>query len=169
MLKPRIKRHGIWSMDINDFSEIVKRSGSIGEIIQTLGYKPSGGLYWAIRKRCEIEQIDMSHIPFGLGSNKGMNRSVGPSPRPLSEILIRNSQYTNTNKLKKRLIKDGFLKEICYICKLNPLWNKKVLVLQLDHENGKSNDNRISNLRLLCPNCHSQTQTFAGRNIKKKP
>jgi hypothetical protein len=50
---------------------------------------------------------------------------------------------------------------------IGPNWNNKGLVLQLDHINGVHNDNRVENLRILCPNCHSQTDTFCAKNIKK--
>ena len=71
------------------------------------------------------------------------------------------------SKLKKKLYKDNLLKEICYICGLKPIYNNKPLTLELDHIDGNHNNNDITNLRILCPNCHSQTDTFGGKNIKK--
>lgn len=61
----------------------------------------------------------------------------------------------------------GLLPDKCAICDLGPEWNGLSLTLQLDHINGKPKDNRIENLRLLCPNCHSQTETFAGRRNRQ--
>jgi hypothetical protein len=83
----------------------------------------------------------------------------------LKEILIENSDYTNFQSLKKRLLDAGILKYKCYECNIKT-WRKKKLVLQLDHINGIGNDHRRKNLRLLCPNCHSQTSTYAGKNNK---
>lgn len=80
-------------------------------------------------------------------------------------MLVENSK-TNRGSLKKRLIKAGLLKTECYECKLGTVWNGKNLVLVIDHINGVHNDNRIENLRLLCPNCNSQTETFSGKNKK---
>jgi len=86
---------------------------------------------------------------------------------PLKEIMIKNSQYTNTHNLKRRLIKKGLLKNICAECGIN-MWKNKPLSLHLDHMNGERTDNRLKNLRLLCPNCHSQTETYCGKNKGKQ-
>lgn len=87
-----------------------------------------------------------------------------PKCTPLELILIANSTYTNTWRLKKRLINAGILKDECLDCGIGTEWNGKILSLQLDHINGINSDNRLENLRILCPNCHSQTDTYAGSN-----
>lgn len=74
--------------------------------------------------------------------------------------------YMNSNALKKRLIKEGYKENKCEDCYNKGEWNDKHLELELDHINGDSRDNRLENLRILCPNCHSQTPTF--RKKKKK-
>lgn len=84
----------------------------------------------------------------------------------LEEVLVENSTY-HRGCLKRRLINEGVLENKCDICGLLPKWNNKLLVMVIDHINGINNDNRIENLRLLCPNCNSQTDTFSGRNTKR--
>ena len=84
--------------------------------------------------------------------------------RPTDEILVEDSPHKDTTSLKKRLIKEGLLENRCSVCGINDKWNGNPLVLHLDHINGKNNDNRLHNLRMLCPNCHSQTGTYCGRN-----
>jgi hypothetical protein len=79
--------------------------------------------------------------------------------------LVENSTYNRTS-LKARLIKNGTLKNVCSNCGISQ-WNGKEISLHLEHINGINNDNRIENLCLLCPNCHSQTDTYAGKNIGK--
>lgn len=81
--------------------------------------------------------------------------------------LVPNSN-TNRGHLKKLLIRKGLLRNECYICGQAPEWNGKELVMVIDHINGIHNDNRLENLRLLCPNCNSQTDTFSGRLRKYK-
>ena len=114
-----------------------------------------------LKKR--IAELNCSIEHFCAASTHG--RTNG-QPIPLEQILIKNSTYANTNNLKKRLINAGMLKYHCSICGINE-WQGKELVLQLDHINGIHNDNRLENLRLLCPNCHSQTDTYAGKSATK--
>lgn len=68
--------------------------------------------------------------------------------------------------VKKRLIQENLVPYKCDDCGITDEWNGKTLVLQLEHKNGISNDNRLENLLFLCPNCHSQTKTYAARNRK---
>lgn len=69
------------------------------------------------------------------------------------------------HNLKRRLLRDGVLRNECYLCGIS-VWLEKPLVLHLDHVNGDGDDHRLENLRLLCPNCHSQTDTYSGRNVR---
>lgn len=83
----------------------------------------------------------------------------------LEEILVENSTY-QSNKIRIRLIKSGLKKPICEVCN-NATWNKKSIPLELEHINGNNSDNRLENLKLLCPNCHAQTDSYRGKNIGK--
>lgn len=82
---------------------------------------------------------------------------------PLNEILEGKHPHFNTNKLKKKLLQEGVKTNQCEECGIVD-HNGKPLVMQLDHIDGNSHDHRLSNLRMLCPNCHSQTETFSGKN-----
>jgi hypothetical protein len=82
---------------------------------------------------------------------------------PLQEILEGKHPYYQTFKLNKRLIKEKIFDNECSICYINS-WNKKPIKMQLDHINGNSTDHTLKNLRLICPNCHSQTETYCGKN-----
>lgn len=89
--------------------------------------------------------------------------NYNPTKYSLDEILVENSNYTNMTKLKERIIRAGLLEYRCAFCGNTGEWNGKHLTLQIDHINGDHHDHRLSNLRLLCPNCHSQTYNYAGR------
>jgi hypothetical protein len=82
------------------------------------------------------------------------------------DYLIINSEKSR-NDVKKYLLRFNLLEWVCTNCKNNGIWNGKKLSLQLEHKNGISNDNRLENLCFLCPNCHSQTDTFAGKRKRK--
>ncbi|WP_345043936.1 hypothetical protein [Arthrobacter methylotrophus] len=143
----------------DEFRSIVEASHTMRDILRGLGYGTSSGSMGPyIRARAEKEGISLGHLT---------GRSVVRASwyqYPLDEILVENSSYLNRSHLKVRLIKAGLLRHECYECGLPPVWKGKPLTLQLDHVNGVNNDNRIGNLRFLCPNCHSQTPTHSGRN-----
>lgn len=88
------------------------------------------------------------------------------SKQQLKDVMIKNSTYSR-GTLKRRLLKEGVLTNVCAICDQKATHNEKPLVMVLDHINGINNDHRLENLRMLCPNCNSQQDTFAGRNNKK--
>ena len=130
-----------------------------------LSLKRYAGNFKTIRMAIERLGLDVSHF---VGRSRGKGNKGGSTGRPLSEILVAASSYSNSARLKLRLIREGLLKEVCVECGQVPFWNGKSLVLVLDHISGVNNDHRLENLRLLCPNCNSQTETFAGRNSRNK-
>lgn len=161
--KPRKKRSLIWALEKSELEKLVANSTSLGEILRFFSLQNKGGNSSTLKKRLIEENIDFSHITLGIGSNKGKNFS--PAKTPLSEILTTNSTYSRTH-LKNRLLCEEILDNVCSECGQNGIWNDKPLRMVLDHINGISDDNRIENLRMLCPNCNSQMDTFSGRNKK---
>jgi 5-methylcytosine-specific restriction endonuclease McrA len=85
--------------------------------------------------------------------------------RPLKSYLVENSPY-QSNKLRIRLLVEGIKPHQCEVCG-NSTWNNKLIPLELDHINGVNNDNRLENLRIICPNCHAQTEHYRGNNWGK--
>ena len=145
--------------------QLVANNRSYQSILATLGLTiNSGGNNRWIRTKVIAIGLNTDHFT-GQGHLKGKSHNWGKK-QPLSEILIQDSDYSSTVRLKIRLIRDGLLKNECYECGLNSIWNDKPIVLQIDHINGDNRDNRIENLRILCPNCHSQTNTFCSRGRK---
>ena len=92
----------------------------------------------------------------------------GIPPKSLHEILQGLHPTYSTRKLKIRLLEAGIKEEKCEECGLDPIWNDKKLILQLDHKDGNNQNHLLENLQILCPNCHSQTPTFCGKNKKIK-
>ncbi len=95
----------------------------------------------------------------------GLNKKDNGTKIPLSEILAGLHPSYQTNKLRKRLIKEGVKKYECEICTIST-WQGKKLSLELDHIDGDRTNHKLKNLRILCPNCHSQTITYRSKNKK---
>jgi transposase-like protein len=83
-----------------------------------------------------------------------------PAAMPVEKLI---AGRRNRSHLKRRLVRLGLLADACHECGIS-VWRGKPLSLCLHHVNGINDDNRLENLALLCPNCHSQTENFAGRN-----
>lgn len=145
-----------------DIIQAVKQSKSIAQVCRLLNLKPAGGNYKTLKIKFKELNIDTSHFT-GQGWNIGLNFKPNP-PQPLNEILIKNSKYINSNSLRKQLINEEVLLAKCNICGIDE-WNSKPLSLELNHKNGDNLDHRLNNLEILCPNCHSQTSNYRGRNI----
>jgi hypothetical protein len=142
----------------------VKKLKSTRAVIGVLGLIPAGGNYQQVKKRIQDLNLDTSHF-LGMGWCKGM--SFDRPSIPIESILVENSSYQSF-KLKKRLFLLGLKQPRCEECK----WAKKSIdgriPLELDHINGNRTDNRIENLRVLCPNCHSLKPTHRGKNKGRK-
>lgn len=146
----------------DDAIKAIKECSSFMKVFQKLGLSATtGGNYATIRNIIAKYKLDISHFS-GQGWAKGKENS---NAVPLKEMLVKNSKYP-TSRFKKRLIRSGLIELNCNICKRTNEWMEKLLVLQLDHKNGDKYDKRIENLRLLCPNCHSQTENYCGKKKK---
>ncbi len=99
-------------------------------------------------------------------SGKGMKKPNNGKRIPLKEILEGKHPQYQSNKLRKRLIKEGFKKEECEKCLIFD-WNNQKLSFELEHIDGDRTNHRLENLLILCPNCHSQTPTYRGKNTKQ--
>lgn len=146
-----------------EFIKIYNQSKSYADVCRALSLRPQGSNYRTIKKTAK--KFNLPDIKYDFQSQEHRNKFMR-SEIPLEQILVENSNYSS-NELKKRLLKNNLLQNICSNCKLQDTWAGKPITLQLDHVNGNSKDNRLHNLRLLCPNCHSQTPTFAGKRHKK--
>lgn len=141
---------------MKDLSLIVNESNSLFEILIKQGIKCTNENIEILKDELEEHGIDYTNLPIKTIFQK----------QPLEEILVEDSNY-DSSKLKKRLIEAGLKEERCEICGVGNEWNGKPLTLQIHHINGNHRDNRIDNLQILCPNCHSQTVNYKGRKNKQ--
>lgn len=151
----------VWTTPLDEFKEIIASSVSTTEALAKFGLENKGGNNRTIWSRIKDESIDTSHF-------RTRGRSTGQSKKIPDELVFRKDSSYKRNSLKQRIISQNIIKYECQNCNNPGIWDSRKLSLQLDHINGISNDNRIDNLRFLCPNCHSQTETFAGKNTLGK-
>jgi 5-methylcytosine-specific restriction endonuclease McrA len=144
-----------------DFIEAVATSISISQVLSKLNLRPSGGNYQVTKDRIKHLCLDTYHFK-GQGWLKG-NTNPSHKQFSLTEILVKDSKYRNSHSLKLRLIKEEVFAKKCSNC-LGDQWLNLPIPLELDHINGDRTDNRVENLRLLCPNCHALTDTYRGKN-----
>lgn len=145
------------------FVEAVKTSLSYAEVLRKLGLKTAGSNYDTVKRKIIELNLDTSHMT-GKAWNKGEKYKPIRKAIPLNEVLVENSTWVNTNNLRKRLLKEGLKEYICECCG-NSEWLGKPIALELHHINGIKSDLRLSNLLILCPNCHAFTDNYRGKNM----
>jgi len=144
---------------------LVSESNSVTEILIKLNLRAAGGNYKTIKKYISMYSLDTSH--FETERKKQILSLSLLKKIPMSDILVENSSYCR-GSLKKRLYESNLKKRQCEMCGQGEYWNKRKMSLILDHINGVHNDNRLSNLRILCPNCNATLDTHCGKNASNR-
>lgn len=138
-------------------------SRSVAQVIDALGLPWSGGRHSTVKTKLQEFGIDTRHFD-GQGANRGQHYRGGCARRAWQDVLkLRSKRRESAFRLRRALIETGRPYK-CGICGLEPSWNGRELRLPVDHIDGNWLDCRPDNLRFLCPNCHSQTETF-GKNV----
>ncbi len=147
--------------------KVVKLSNCVADVLRNLGIITGGGNFRTIKKYIDLYNIDISHFngeTIKLEKLKLLNEKT---KTPLCEILVTGSTFNRTH-LKERLYSEGLKERKCELCGQDEYWNGKKMSLILDHINGVGNDNRIENLRIVCPNCNATLETHCGKNNSKR-
>lgn len=150
-----------WSKE--RIENVIKDCDSLSQVLDKLNIPKAGSNSTTLRRKLEEYNIDYSHFTYGVKQRKGVENYI-----PVTEYLG-TGKYIQTSKLKEKLFKEGLKKNECENpkcpCK-NGYWLNNPLVCQLHHINGDNTDNRLENLQILCPNCHSQTENYCGQANK---
>lgn len=149
-----------------DLQEAVMVSLSYAETLRNLGYCSTGGNWKTIKKYVDLWDIDVTHFNPDFARRKALQAPA----RPLEEVLVTNSSYSR-GTLKWRLFAEGLKERACEFCGQDETWRGRHMGLILDHANGVRDDNRLENLRILCPNCAATLDTHCGRKnrLPSKP
>jgi hypothetical protein len=140
-------------------SEAVAASLSYAEALRRLGLRANGGNHRIFRRYVdEIWRIPTEHFDPYFSQRRGFRRQ----PIPLASVLVEGSSY-NRGQLKRRLYDEGIKVPLCELCGQGEIWCGRPMSLILDHINGVGDDNRIENLRVVCPNCAATLETHCGR------
>lgn len=149
----------IYKLSDEQFAELIKNSSNISEVLFKLGYSIKGNSWGFSQVRRRMSELRLDQSDF---KGKSVVKNNIASEIKSEDILKENCKHQRT-MLRRYVIKHKLIPYKCAICGCTE-WNGKTLSLELDHINGINNDNRLENLRFLCPNCHSQTSTYGSRN-----
>jgi hypothetical protein len=154
-----------------ELAALVATSSSLANVLAALDLPTVGRAHHELKRRLKDLAIDTRHMRgqgWSLGKTRRTNASVAQSVarRATSpeQVFVENAPAVKSSRIAELLMEMG-VPYRCAICGISE-WCNRALVLHLDHVNGINNDNRLPNLRLLCPNCHSQTPTYCRRPPK---
>jgi hypothetical protein len=147
-----------WTREI--LEPAVAASKSVNDVLRHLGIEVVGGHHTNITRRIKAYGIDTSH--FQQPSQIGVPKQRRAPKQILVEQEPRTARRVQSDRLRRAMTELGVVAQ-CAMCGTEPLWRGRPLPLEVDHIDGDWRNNRIENLRLLCPNCHSATDTYRGR------
>ena len=150
----------IYKLSDEQFVELLKKSSTISEVLFKLGYTVKGNSWGYSQVKRRMDDLNLDYSIF-KGKSAVIKITKLNNVRK-EDILKENCKHQRT-VLRRYVIKNNLIPYKCAICGCAE-WQGKTLSLELDHINGINNDNRLENLRFLCPNCHSQTSTYGSRN-----
>lgn len=150
-------------------TELCKDSYSYAEVLKKAGRKQGGGTQATLKKKIKEFNIDISHFTGQkwYDSPNQKNNVISREGYSLEEVFIQNSPVTQ-KVLRGYIERHNVLEYKCQTCGCDGNWQNGIISLEVDHINGDNKDNRVKNLRYLCPNCHALTDTYRGKNVSRK-
>jgi 5-methylcytosine-specific restriction endonuclease McrA len=164
-MKIRKKTSVIWKISRQEMQALLDSSNTMVQILKWLGFNAYTGNHRTLNKRIleenfSLDKFKENHVKYM--SEKGLRPEI-----PITTMMIENSHFSRKT-LRTKILKESTIEYKCQKCGNDGMWNGEKITLQLEHINGINNDHRIENLLFLCPNCHSQTKTYGGRNASMK-
>lgn len=148
--------------EYENLKNIVSNSNSYSDCLRKMNLSTRPGNFTTLKKYIKIHEISTEHF---YRDQTGLSNYVSRIKKEINDILVEDSTYS-TSRLKERLYKEGLKKKCCELCGQNEEWMGKKMSLILDHINGINNDNRLENLRIVCPNCNATLDTHCRGNKK---
>jgi hypothetical protein len=153
-----------WDKREAELRAAIEDSRSFSEALRTLGMRAAGGNIRTLRRWVEHFGISTEHFE----PNWARRYPTARRAKPLEEVLVERSTYSRAH-LKERLYREGLKIPRCELCGQGERWRGLLISLILDHINGVHDDNRLENLRIVCPNCAATFDTHCGRNKRRAP
>ena len=158
---PELRRHVVYRTTDDEVRLAFSSAQSMADLLRRVGLVARGDNYRVMKGRLIRLGLDPAALPgFAWSKGRAFVRM------PLQDMLVRGKHVPGPT-LIQRLLEAGIFERVCEACDL-PEWLGQPIPLEIDHINGDHDDNQLENLRLLCPNCHAQTDTYRGRNIRRR-
>lgn len=165
-----MRKSVVYNFKPEQMKELIEESNSLIEVLSKIGLKSVSGSSsrTIFYKYCKENNLEEQLKELQIRSRKKQAETIikyNKDKRAASfeECFCEESKIAR-HAVKRKIINEHLIEYKCAICGNTGEWNDQKLVLQLDHINGINNDNRLENLRFLCPNCHSQTKTYSGKH-----
>ena len=165
-IRKNTNRYLIYSIPSDEFKKIIGESLSIAEVSRKLGINVKSG-YKYIKERLIKEYIDISHFTGKVWNVGDRYKPIRGNRRIPTENILKKGVKFSTYDLKNRLFAENIKEKKCECCGITE-WNGKPAPLELHHIDGDNTNNELSNLSILCPNCHAQTDNYCSKNKRKK-
>jgi hypothetical protein len=146
-----------------DLRDAVERSSCWADVLRSLGYQVKGANHRTVQRWARHWEISTAHFDPNIARRRANRARM----KPLPEVLIEGSTYPR-GTLNDTLLAAGIKQPICELCGQGDVWKSHPMSMVLDHINGISNDHRLENLRIVCPNCAATLETHCGRNLPRR-